>query len=291
MRLRLVSDINAIILAHSLELNLRMSKSVAKSTANSKINDVGVATVTAAPLTLTRTRASSPKAEGSVRASNPAKPTNPTNFTKRATQTKHTTPSKRATSASSNLARTPHSVSQLSLLGPDREKALLQDLRAGHPQAVKTWFKTFKPHLTRFVATKIDNQKDIEEIVQETFINSLKHLPLFRGGSSIWTWLCSIARHEIADYYRKRYAKKALKTLPLMDWLTHTPIMDAGELSERVNQTLSKMRPKDRNLLLGKYLDDLSVKELANQQGRTAKAIESDLFRARSQFRYLWESS
>jgi RNA polymerase sigma-70 factor (ECF subfamily) len=100
--------------------------------------------------------------------------------------------------------------------------------------------------------------------------------------------MCSIARHEIADYYRKRYAKKALKTLPLVDWLVCEYPKDATEVAESVRATLLKMTPKYRNLLLGKYLDDYSVKQLANQHDKTEKSIESDLFRAREEFKELW---
>lgn len=176
------------------------------------------------------------------------------------------------------------------------EKALLVDLKAGLPEAVKQWFQIMKPHLTAFVGAKIDNAKDRDELVQEVFLHSLKQLPLFRGESSLWTWMCSIARHEIADYYRKKYAKKALKTLPLMDWLVHdmghdltdeTPC-DASELAEVVRATLSHMTPRYRALLLGKYLDEFSVKELALRHDKSEKSIESDLFRARREFKDLW---
>lgn len=174
------------------------------------------------------------------------------------------------------------------ILDEKTEKALLVDLKYGLPEAVKKWFATYKPHLTAYVATKIDSSKDRDELVQEVFMHSLKQLPLFRGESSLWTWMCSIARHEIADYYRKRYAKKALKTLPLMDWLVSDHPQDATEVAEIVRVTLSKMTPRYRNLLLGKYLDEYSVKELANQHDKTEKSIESDLFRAREEFKGLW---
>lgn len=177
---------------------------------------------------------------------------------------------------------------KLPILEKDVEKALLSDLKAGLPEAVEVWFQTYKSHLTAFVATKIDNSKDRDELVQEVFLHSLKQLPLFRGESSLWTWMCSIARHEIADYYRKKYAKKALKTIPLMDWLVSSKPHDAEDIAEIVQITLAKMTPKYRSLLLEKYIDEYSVKELAKEHDRSEKAIESDLFRARQEFKVLW---
>lgn len=193
-----------------------------------------------------------------------------------------------------NLGKAPtvdseKSNSAISLMIPKHiEVALLSDLKRGLPQAVEQWFKLYKSHITAYVGVKIDSNKDRDELVQEIFVHSLQQLPLFRGESSLWTWMCSIARHEIADYYRKRYAKKALKTLPLMDWLAAESPGDASDVSQIVHATLSKMTPKYRELLLNKYFDKYSVKKLAKVLDKSEKSIESDLFRARQEFKQLW---
>jgi len=172
------------------------------------------------------------------------------------------------------------------------ERALVVDLKAGVPEAVKLWFDDLKPPLTRYVGTKVDNHKDRDELVQEVFLHCLAQLPLFRGESSLWTWMCSVANHEIADYYRKKYAKRALKTLPLMDWVAAPGnLWDATQTAQQVRSTLKRMTPRYRELLLGKYLDQRSVRDLAKRLDRTEKAIESDLFRARSEFKVLFAAA
>jgi RNA polymerase sigma-70 factor, ECF subfamily len=188
------------------------------------------------------------------------------------------------------MTSNPKTTSTNPILDFATEKALIIDLKYGLPLAVEKWYSAYKPHLTAYVSIKIQNSKDRDELIQEVFMHSLKQLPLFRGDSSLWTWMCSIARHEIADYYRKKYAKKALKTIPLVDWLVCDSPQDAQELSETVRVILSKMSAKNRSLLLKKYLDDFSVKQLATQQQKTEKSIESDLFRARKEFKALWFS-
>lgn len=165
---------------------------------------------------------------------------------------------------------------------------LLAALKAGQPQAVAQWFKTYHRGLFNFVKTKVSSDHDAEEIVQETFINCLKHLTLFRGNSSIKTWMQGIARHEIADYYRKRYAKKAILALPLTDLIPATAIGDAHEVSEKVRQVIHKMSAHQRELLLLKYIDGKKVEEIAEDLGRSIKAIESELFRARQEFKTLY---
>jgi len=170
----------------------------------------------------------------------------------------------------------------------DSDQELLAKLRVGDQQAVKKWFLQYHQKLLRFVLSKVSSEHDAEEIVQEVFINCLKHLPLFRGRSNILTWMKGIARHEVADYYRKKYAKRAIKTLPLGDIILSSPIEDSHETSAKVRLVVAQMSWEYRELLLLKYVDKKKVKDIAVQLDRTAKAVESDLFRARREFRCLW---
>lgn len=168
------------------------------------------------------------------------------------------------------------------------EDQLLALLKKGDKRAVDEWFKTFHPQILRFIKTKVGNHKDSEELAQEVFLSCLQSLPLFRGKSKIFTWMCSVARHEVADYYRKKYAKKALKLMPIGDMLLKQEILDASQTSQQVAKTLAEMKKSYRELLLLKYVDQKQVKKIARELGRSVKAVESDLFRARLQFKKLY---
>lgn len=169
------------------------------------------------------------------------------------------------------------------------EQQLLANLKAGKQQAVREWFETYQVKLFSFVLTKIDSEHDAEEIVQETFINCLRQINLFRGESTIWTWMQSIARHEIADYYRKKYAKKALRTIPLADFLLQESDKTIDNVSEKVDIILAKMEKYSQELLKQKYVDGKKVVEIAQYFGKSIKAIESELYRARLEFKRLWK--
>ncbi len=171
---------------------------------------------------------------------------------------------------------------------------LLDSLKSGNPQSVRSWFIQYHSKLLRYVSGKISSKADAEDIVQEIFVNSLRQLPLFSGKSSLWTWMCAIARHEIADYYRRRYAKRALKSLPLSQFLEldSLEISDQGEAyansTAGVVVVLSKMKATQSELLQLKYVDGKSVAEIAHIVGRTIKAVEAELFRARIEFKTVW---
>ena len=172
---------------------------------------------------------------------------------------------------------------------PDRsDTQLLEQLKKGSAAGVARWFKEYHQSLFMFIRLKIDNDHDAEELVQETFINCLKHLQLFRGDSSIKTWMQGVARHEVADYYRKKYAKKAILALPLNELFPHEQLENAHELSEKVTEVISHMSDKSRELLLLKYIDNKKIEEIAGEMKKSIKSIESDLFRARREFKELF---
>jgi RNA polymerase sigma-70 factor, ECF subfamily len=170
----------------------------------------------------------------------------------------------------------------------DNDEVLLRALKQGKKAAVRFWYKKYFPLFLNTTLKKISKREDAEEVVQETFINSLKQLHLFRGKSSLKTWMMSILFHEIADFYRKKYAKKALKIIPLFDDILQKPLIDQQELSEKVEDVLSEMKKEYQELLLLKYFDKKKVRDIAVKLKKTTKAVESDLFRARKEFSGLY---
>jgi RNA polymerase sigma-70 factor, ECF subfamily len=169
-----------------------------------------------------------------------------------------------------------------------KDQQLLIDLKQGHPEAVQCWYRKYMRPLRRFITQKVVNVSDVDELAQDTFMSCLKHLPLFRGESSIWTWMVRIAQHEVADYYRRKYAKKVVQTLSVSEIDDLPEIESSVEISYKVKSVLKKMSATSRELLQKKYIDKQHVKAIAVELGRSVKSIESLLFRARIEFRELY---
>jgi len=144
--------------------------------------------------------------------------------------------------------------------------------------------------LKRFIARKVDNPAEVEEILQETMIAATDCLPLYSGRSSFFTWLCGIARHEIADFYRKRKIKTILfSRLPWLENLASEALgpeqmLLRDEAIKKVQKSLASLSEGYQQVLRLKYYQGLSVKEIARQLNESVKAIESRLTRARIAF-------
>lgn len=169
------------------------------------------------------------------------------------------------------------------------EAQLVELLKMGDETAVDHWYERYEPAIKQFMVSKVASVFDAEELTQQTFLQCLKSLSLFRGESGLQTWMLSVARHEVSDFYRKKYAKKALQTLPLTQWLLSEPLQNTEEVSQVVTTVLAEMSAASKELLLKKYVDGQKVAEIAAELGQTVKSIESQLFRARNEFKLLYE--
>lgn len=116
------------------------------------------------------------------------------------------------------------------------------------------------------------------DLTQETFVSAVRTL---RRGAEVETpmpWIMSIARRRLVDHFRtnSRSAQPtAVRQIPLDDGST-----TAAEA--RLDEALHALSPDHRLVLILRYVDDLSVADVATELGRSVRATESILVRARA---------
>lgn len=135
----------------------------------------------------------------------------------------------------------------------------------------------------------------VDDVVQDVFLAALLSLGTFLGQSSLRTWLLGIARHKIEDVYRQRLRA----SLPLDDLNSpeDEPVADGPPVDEEIDRTragdrarrvLDQLPEYYGLLLLWRYWEQRSTREMAAAIGRTEKSVERTLARARARFRELW---
>lgn len=66
------------------------------------------------------------------------------------------------------------------------------------------WVEMYADYLYRYALTRINDEEQAKDLVQETFLAALERADKFEGKSSERTWLTAILKHKIIDVYRKR---------------------------------------------------------------------------------------
>jgi RNA polymerase sigma-70 factor (ECF subfamily) len=138
----------------------------------------------------------------------------------------------------------------------------------------------------------------VEDVVQDVFLVAFQRLATFAGQSTVVGWLLGIARHKVEDVYRAQLREPD----PLPDdgevpsaastvSLDLDDLIDAARAEEKTRHILERLPVAYSAALQWRYWEKRSIREMAAHTGKTEKAIERLLARARSAFRRLWETS
>ncbi len=149
----------------------------------------------------------------------------------------------------------------------------------------------------RYVARRMARREDAEDITAEVFAAAFEALPRFRGDVAPRLWLLGIARRKIADSLRRsgRRLETSWDTLAGDDTLPVTPphtttahlpdpahALARSEAKRAMRDVLAGLKEEQREALLLKYVEELSVEEVAVVMGRSKAAVNSLLQRARA---------
>ncbi|NTV89699.1 MAG: RNA polymerase sigma factor [Clostridiales bacterium] len=128
------------------------------------------------------------------------------------------------------------------------------------------------------------------EIVQDSFAAAWQSFESFRQASSFRTWVCSIARNKLHEYYRRKTIRNRLEvtdaSLPEDQAAAYDLEAEVieGETRKLVAEALAAIKDIYRFALVMKYTDGLSVKEIAKVLQRSPKAVDGILQRAKCCF-------
>lgn len=180
----------------------------------------------------------------------------------------------------------------------DQEKRLGAKLKLRDPTA---WSTVYDRHVREMFGLVFHlvggNHAVAEELNQEIWLTSIDRIGQFdpsRG--SVRGWLFAIARQHVALHFRRQAVRGLTSAERREDArpfevpdssILPDDLMEQTERAHAVRAALSLLAEDRREVLILKYVDRLSVVQIAARTAKTAKAVESLLSRARAQMRDL----
>ena len=180
-----------------------------------------------------------------------------------------------------------------------RDRGLVRRMLAGDQRAFDEFFDGHFPGLYRFALTRVNHDENAaEDVAQATICKAITKLKTYRGEAALFTWLCTFCRHEISAFY-----KRSKITARQVDLIEDTPevraaleslggafedpenAFDRAEIGRLVQVALDQLPAHYGSALEWKYLEGLSVKQIAGKLKLSPKAVESLLTCAREAFR------
>jgi len=170
-------------------------------------------------------------------------------------------------------------------------EALLRRDRKAAAEFVSKYADSVYGYVRHRLAPRVDR---VDDLVQDVFLAALAGLGGFRGTSPLGVWLIGIARHKVESFYREQLRQpEALTEGGEGDVPADGPLVDdeidRDRMQARAQRILRQLPEPYSAALLWRYWEGRSAREMAEATGRTEKAVERLLARARARFRALWE--
>jgi RNA polymerase sigma factor (sigma-70 family) len=185
----------------------------------------------------------------------------------------------------------------------DEDQALVARTQSGEAAAFDELVVKYSPRLYGLVYNMTSNHEDTNDLLQDVFAKAYKSIRGFRGKSSFYTWIHSIAVNMTLNFLKKRGRRYHL-SLDDMDasvqndkeflelTATSSPVREAdlGELQRRLNEAMMKLSDEHRAVVTMFHIQGMPHAEISKILRVSEGTVRSRLFYANRQLQnYLEE--
>lgn len=172
------------------------------------------------------------------------------------------------------------------------------------------WVDKYSDYLFNYTIVRVDDKEIAQDLVQETFFAGLKSMKNFKGEASERTWLISILKRKIIDYYRKINSNKGKAEVRINysgdsetegDWLEERVAdpfdgnaesdIENKELGVAIHDCLGKLPNKQAQIFRMKTIQGFDTEAICNEFDITASNLWVIIHRARTAMAECMEKS
>jgi len=174
------------------------------------------------------------------------------------------------------------------------DEDLIERIQRGDRNAFDTLYERYFPRVSGYVRRRVNNRADVEEIVQDVFVNVFTSLDSFRGDAPFAAWVLGVSRYTIAGRFKKKQHKwvpldGAMREeegeSPLGDQQREPSPLEHYECRERLAEIETAARTRltldQWQLVELHHVKNHSVRRMASDLDRSEDSIKSNLYRAR----------
>lgn len=160
---------------------------------------------------------------------------------------------------------------------------LVKQAQQGSKDAFVRLIEQNKVSLTRAAKAVLKNDEDVADAVAETVLTAAQKLGGLRSAEYFKTWLTRILLNHCYQILRNR------KRIVSIDSAPETAHSENPDAALDVRETLRSLSENDRLILTLFYMDDLSVKSIAEILSIKESAVKTRLIRSRRRFQSAYE--
>lgn len=162
---------------------------------------------------------------------------------------------------------------------PQDEESLVQRAQHRDQEAFTQLYEEHFDKIYRYVALRIGNETEAEDMTQQVFLNALQSISSFKWkGRPFSAWLFRIAHNQVVDYLRKK-AKQA--TVPLNESLTSShndnpqSVVEQRLDIERLLLATQQLTEAQREVISLRFTSELPIAQVAKVMGKSQGAVKA----------------
>lgn len=163
------------------------------------------------------------------------------------------------------------------------EHNLVNEARQGKAEAFGTLYDHYAKPIYRYIYLKVSDKVLAEDITHEVFLSAWKNVHNYNfQGFPFSSWLYQIARNRVIDYYRtNRESLDVYEVSETNAKLVSQPAnLDSALDLERIKSSLHKLSPDQKEVVILRFINDLSPVEIAAIMEKSEGAIRLIQYRA-----------
>lgn len=172
------------------------------------------------------------------------------------------------------------------------------------------WIDNYSDYLFNYAIVRVNNHDMAKDLVQETFFAGLKSAKNFEGKSTERTWLISILKRKIIDYYRKINSKKGQAEVRMNfyddgekegNWIEERvpqtweneaeKKIESAELHHQIDDCIDHLPEKYAMVFRMKTIQEFDTEEICKELDITPSNLWVIIHRARTQLRKCLEEN
>ena len=181
-----------------------------------------------------------------------------------------------------------------------RDKYLVYQIQTKRDQkAYGELYDTYVAGIYRFISFKVNSKEEAQDLTSEVFLKAWHYVLESRDIGSFSALLYRIARNLVIDFYRSRKHHVSLDDQIESDHESFAHPTDSGEQirmldikveATKVVEAMKLMKEEYRDVLMLRYVEDLSISEIAEIVGKTQIHVRVTLHRAAKTLKTILET-
>ena len=171
----------------------------------------------------------------------------------------------------------------LRALAAEDERSIVLAARRGDEDAFRGLYDAYREPVRRLVSGLVGDPVQAQDILQNVFLKAFRGLAGFRLQSCLFTWIYRIARNECLNHLRTRNAYLVPLGAIACSYEETDGALDAHSQRARrdeLREAVARLPFKMREVIVLKYMEDLSYREMSRILGCPPGTVASRLARA-----------